>query len=326
LKASRTSFPILRIVGGLLFVVAGIFAYLGLSLGNYAALVLIFGGVIALLVAITGWRQHPWDIALFLMGAIILSGVSAGYSSGPALTTYSATNSQVHSESISLHVAAVSGSVDITFIDRPGFAYQINFTRSFPFFTLWPSGGDSVSNSTIGGFFNLNVQSSGSSISILLGKQFRTDLDIHSDTGSVTLQGSGDLSLANVTLSSSTGSVNCVLDSTTVESLVLSSSTGSVSLDSAILGTGSRSVPVTLTSSTGSVNLHASVQASDSVALTARTDLGSINHSLTGFVVSTDARYSLVASAGIPTTSRGSFVMSASSNLGSVSLTLGILS
>jgi hypothetical protein len=317
------SFPVLRVFGGLLLLAAGILAYFGVSFGIYSALVLVFGGIVAFAVVAAGTRPHPWDVAIFLIGVVLLSGVTAGYGNGGTITVYSATISQVHASRFSLIVSAATGSVDVTFSEVPGLAYLVNFTRQLPF-VFWPLGGDTVTNSTNGGVFALRVNAA-SDVSIVLGRAFSTDVTVRSDTGSISLEGSGVLPLRNVTLVSSTGEVSGVFDTTTVQSLDLESATGSVNLDSNLLGTGSVSAPIDVKSSTGSVSVHADFQSSDQVILTANTNLGSISHSLNGFTVTTDTRTSLDAHAGTPLAARGSFAVSASSNLGSVTLTMGIL-
>jgi hypothetical protein len=306
-------------------VVAGILSYYDVSLGNLAAVVLVLGGAVVVVAATVGLRPRPWDIALFLVGTVVLAGVTYGYNGGASVAYYSATTSQVHSTRFSLEVTSSTGSIDIAFTDKPGLAYAVNFTRPLPFFALFPLGSNSVTNSTTNGVFTLHVKAA-SDVSIALGKEFTTDVSALSDTGPIDLEGNGNLPLGNVSLTSSTGSIDAVLSSLSIDSLQIASSTGAVSLSSGVLGTGHRSAPVSMTSSTGSVNLRANIQGSDSATLTAGTDLGSISHSLTGFTVTTDTSTSLDAHTPTNPFSRGSFAISASSNLGSITLTVGVAS
>lgn len=317
------SFPILRVVGGLLLVLAGIVAYSGVMVGPSAVLVLVLGGAVVLVVAVFGYRPRPWDVAIFIVGILVLGGVSAGYSNGPQTVTYSATRAQVQSSAISVTVASGTGSVSVGFTDRTDLAYQISFTNSLWFTPQGGKGVDTVTNSTTNGIFNLNVGTTWSSVSVLVGRGYAIDVKITAGTGSVSLVARGTSALRNVSLYSSTGSVSAVLDSPAIENLVLRADTGSVSLASGHLGAAGSHVPITLSASTGSVSMRVSLESQDAVSLTANTGLGSISQSLSGFTISQNSRTSLAASAGDIGSAPKSFVITATANLGSVDLTAG---
>jgi len=63
----------------------------------------------------------------------------------------------------------------------------------------------------------------------------------------------------------------------------------------------------------------------DAVSVSASTNLGTINHQLPGFTVTQDTDRSLAASIGNPATATRSFAVTATTNLGSVSLSIHLL-
>lgn len=317
---------IIRILGGAAFVLAGLLAYYGIALGNSAFLLFILAGAAVIVVAVSGHRPPGSDIAIFILGVLVLSGVAAGYSPGNQVTTYSATTDQVHATKMALSVSADTGSVSIFFGDRGNLAYQVNFTRSFgPFVFPFGNSENTLTNSTSGGVFTLKITSSTSAVEVFLRHGYSVNISATTSTGSIDLAARSSEDLRSISLSTSTGSVNAVVDSSTIEGLDLHTTTGSISLVSDQLGTNSQKVPVTLSASLGSLTVRLNVAANVAVSLQATTGLGSINHDLVGFSVTTDKSNDLVASSGSPDTAPRSFLVSTSSDLGSQDLTIRML-
>lgn len=315
--------PILRVLGGALLVLAGIFGYFGVGFGVSSILIVVGGGAVVLLVALLGHRARPLDYCIFVLGVLVLGGVSVGYAPGSQLSSYSASKAQVNSGAISLAVSASGGAISIGFTDRADLAYQVNFTRQNWFASFSGPGVDTVTNSTTGGVFHLNVDSTWSSVSVLLGKGYTFDLEAVTGTGSIDLQAPGGVALRNITLHSSTGSVSAVVDSSAVQGLELRADTGSVSLVSHSLGAAGRSVPVSISTSTGSVSVSLTIASQDAVSVSASTTLGSVSQNLRGFTITDNSRTSLAATSGNVQTAPQSFVITASATLGSVDLSVG---
>jgi hypothetical protein len=319
------NFPYLRVIGGALLVLAGLVAFYGISIGASAALLLVLGGAAVVVVAILGHRPRPWDVAIFIIGILALSAVSVGYSTGPQLVTYSATRSQIHSNAISLVVTSNTGSVSVGFSNRVSLSYQVNFSTPGGLFFFGGPGSNTVSNTTTNGVFNLKVGSTWSAVSVLLGRGYFLDIKVTTSTGSIDLEAPGAEALQNVSLYSSTGSVSAVVDSSTLTSLVLRADLGSINLVSHHLGAAGSRVPITLSGSTGSVSMNVGLASRDAVSLTASTSLGSVSQSLNGFIISQNTRTSLAATAGDIGSATNSFVITATSGLGSVDLTAGFV-
>ena len=309
-----------------MLVLAGLVAYYGVSIGASAALLLVLGGAAVVFIAVLGHRPRPWDVAIFIVGILALGVVSAGYASGPQLVTYSGTRSQVHSNAISVAVTSDTGSVSVGFSNRISLAYQVNFSTPGGLFFFGGPGANTVSNTTRNGVFNLKVGSTWSGVSVLLGRGYFLDIQVTTSTGSIDLEAPGAETLQNVSLHSSTGSVNAVVDSSALTSLVLRADTGSVNLVSHHLGAAGSRVPITLSASTGSVSMNLGLVSKDAVSLTASTSIGSISQSLNGFSITQNTRTNLAATAGSIGSAPNSFLITASSSLGSVDLTAGFVS
>lgn len=318
------SFPYLRVFGGALLVLAGFMAYYGAGIGPSAILLLVVGGVVVLVAAVTGHRARPLDVCIFILGMLVLGTISSGYSGGMSTVTYSATRSQVHSNAMSIDASASTGSITVGFTNRPDIAYQVNFTKPGWAFSFAGSGEDTIANSTSNGVLHLDVNSAWSSVSVLLGTGYSYDIEATTGTGSISMDALG-VALGNVTLHSSTGSVNAIIDSPAIQSLRLQADTGSVNLVSHTLGAAGPSVPVTLITSTGSIDLSASLVSGSAASVTATTTLGSVSQDLRGFTVTQSTTTSLAATAGNIQTAPRSFVITATASLGSVNLNIGFV-
>lgn len=316
-------FPALRAVGGVLLLLAGIFGYFGVGFGASAILVLVLGGAVVLVAAVLGHRPRPADVGIFLVGVLVLGAVSYGYSAGSQVATYSAPTSQVPAHTISLTVSADTGSISVGFTERAGVAYQVNFTRQTWLPNFSGTGVNTVTNSTANGVFHLDVESTWSAVSVVVGRGYALDVQATTSVGSIDMEAPGSSTLGNVTLVSSTGSINAVIDSPTVQNLELRAGTGSVNLVSHGLGAAGPAVPVTLAASTGSVSVSMTLASQTAASLTASTSLGSISQSLRGFTITQDTHNNLVATVGDYQSAPRSFAITVTASLGSIELNIG---
>jgi membrane protein implicated in regulation of membrane protease activity len=317
------SVPVLRILGGVSLVLAGLFAYFHLILGPAVFLLFILAGAVVIAVTFSGHRAHRADVAIFVFGILVLGAATAGYRIGTKSATFSATTTQVGTDRIDLSVAATTGSVSIFFENRSNLAYQVNISESFGGFSipLAPGQGE-VTNYTKDGVFGLHVNSSFSSIDVFLRQGYFVNISATTDTGSVSLTAGESDRLGSVSLLSSTGSLSATVDTSTIQSLDLRTEAGSISLQSDDFETTGHNVPVTLWTSLGSVSVSLDIPNSVAASLTATTGLGSISHQLTGFSVSQNTPSYLAAATGNIATSPYSFVISSSTSLGSQSISI----
>lgn len=308
----------LRIVGGLFFILAGIFAYYGFAVGLFLPLLFVGAGAVVLLVAVAGHRASGGDIAIFVIGLIVLGSVSASLAVGGKQTVvYSATRSQVEVGKLLLNVSSGYGGVDIRFSSSEELAYQINFTRSLP--ALFPAsvGPPTFSNRTEGGVLLLQATSQWDAITVTLGEGYMTNITASTGAGSVTIKTLGTEHLGNVSVSTGAGSIDASLTVASIGGLDLGTGAGSVTLTSAHLVPVSPHVPVSVSSGAGSVSINIGVPSSSGVSISASSGLGSVSHNLPGFVV-TSSSEGLKASAGVISGSNPSLYISLLTGVGSM--------
>lgn len=320
-------FPIIRILGGLFFVLAGVVYYLGITLTASIALVFIGGGAAVLLLAVLGHRAHGGDLAVFVIGLLVLSafltpGIGAP-SPGSERVTHTVTKAGLSAHQIDLLASADTGSINIFYSDKPDLGYQVNFTRSPLPFGLWPgfNPATSLTNETRGASFFLNATARSYDLSVAIGTGYVLNITATTGTGSVNVRSLAGETLGSVSLESGTGSVNGNLTSLKVGAIRFQAGTGSVNLNSNHLAPNGARVPVTLSAGTGSVNLKMKLTSGTAVSLTASAGFGSVSHNLQGFVVNqqSSAGSKLEASAGDINTAAASFVVHLTTGTGSVS-------
>jgi hypothetical protein len=312
--------PILTILSGVFFVLAGLFAFFGVSVYYLAPIIFVAAGGGVILLAL--WHQKPTrgSIALFILSLIVLASVGGGYGAKQTTTTFAAPRAKVPAQVFDLRVSTDFGSINILLTNRTDIAYRVNFTRSFFNFNFFGGPAAQLSNSTTGATFTLNVHSSSSKIDLILGRGYTTNITASTSAGSIDLTVPSGLILAKLDLSAGTGSIDTSIGATTVGSIRLETSTGSVDLSTQKTIPSGRLVPVTLSTSTGSVSLNMGLPNGVAASLKASTGTGSLTRDLTGFSISQDTRGSLQAVAGDPGGASQSFAITASAGTGSVDL------
>ena len=160
-SSAGSSFPILRLFAGLVFVAAGLLFYFQVNLGFSFALLFIAAGAAVVLFGLLGHRARAGDIALFIISLIVLAGVASSYNFATgAEHTYSATKTQVVTSHIAIDATTSFGSITLRFSNNADLAYQVVFGRTiaFPFSIPLVNQSTSFSNFTRGGVFFLKRQ------------------------------------------------------------------------------------------------------------------------------------------------------------------------
>lgn len=321
-----THFPVLRILGGLFFVLAGVVYYLGITVAFSASLIFIVAGAAVVLLALLGHRARPGDIAIFVIGLLLLGFfLSPGIGLGPSssqIISHTVGKTALSEKQIDLLATTDVGSVNVFYSSRSDLAYQVNFTRSsfpFAFFGTLPS--TSLSNETRGGAFVLNATARLYDISIAIGTGYLLNITANSGTGSVNVKALSSERLGSVSLQTGTGSIDGNLTSLSVGGIDFQAGTGSVVLHSSHLAPSGARVPITLKTGTGSIDLDVKLATGTAVSVDASASLSGVSHNLQGFTVTPQStRSNLQASAGDVNTAPASFVVQASAGTGSVTV------
>lgn len=318
--------PILRILGGIFFVLAGLAYYLGVTLASSASLIFIAAGAAVILLALLRHRASAGDVAIFIIGLLVFGvfltpGIGAGYSASQSIT-HTVGKTALSTQHIDLVASANVGNVNVFYSSKSDLAYQVNFTRStmpFGFFAGLPS--TSLTNQTEGSVFTLNATAHSYDISIAIGTGYTLDVNANSGTGNVNLRGLSGERLGLVSLQTGTGNINGNLTTLSVEGVILQTGTGNANLFSNHLAASGPSVPIVIRTGTGSVDFDVKLVNGTAVSIDASTGLGGVNHNLQGFSVSSQSsRSSLTANAGDVSTAATSFLVQATAGTGSVTL------
>jgi hypothetical protein len=320
------SFPLLRLLAGIVFLLAGLFAYYHVPLGALG-IVLVVAGIVIIAIPLAGHRPQGGDVALFVI-ALIAMAASASATSfegtnyvGTGIAVYSASASSLHATAVDLSVSANLGSISIQSSTNSDLGYKVVFTTTSVFGIFPFAYNYSVTNMTIGGTLFLNATARAASISITLGPEYFRNIVASSNTGSVDLEWSTNETLGSVVLSSNTGSVDANVATSGIRELSLSTNTGSVSLSSDYLVPATARVPITLSTDTGSVSFDVRIPLTSGMSIQASNSLGSISHDLAGFAISQSSNNQLSATYGDLNTAN-SFVVIVSASTGSVSLSV----
>jgi hypothetical protein len=318
--------PILRILGGLLFILAGLAYFLGVTVAFSAGLVFIAAGAAVILLALLRHRAHASDVAIFIVGLLVLGVfLTPGIGSGPSASeriSQTVTRTALSTQQIDLVAFDDVGSINVSYSSRSDLAYQVNFTRSsFPFglFAGLPSA--SLSNETRGDTFMLNATAHWYDISIAIGKGYVLSVTANTGTGSISMNGMSSERLGSVSLQAGTGSIRSNLTSLSVAGISVQAGTGSVDLFSGHLAPTGARAPITLSAGTGSVRLEMKLASGTAASIDASAGLGGVSDNLQGFSISPQSSKShLLATAGDVETAPTSFVVQASTGTGSVTV------
>lgn len=321
------TFPILSLLSGIVFVLAGLAAYFHFETNFSIALIFIIAGAAVVLIGVTGFRTHGWEIAIFVISLIVLGGVvSTNYfqTNTRSVYTYSVASLPDNISGINIMATTGVGSINIGYSTNSDLAYQVTFEDTvfgLPFTNLVTSN-FTLTNQTTNNILYLNATSSSSKIVITLGMKYITNIEAITGTGSIdlTTPSSGETNLQSVSLDTSTGSVNAKIVARNISGISLKSSTGSINFASDYLSPSSTHVPISISSSVGSVEISMKTANTAAVGINATNSLGSITQHLSGFTILTSTNNHLVASAGNINSAEKSFLVTIDSGLGSINI------
>jgi hypothetical protein len=322
--SSTNSFPILRLVAGLIFLLSGLFVLYKVNLGLSFALVFVIAGVAVLAIGFLGHRARGFDIALLVIALIIFAGVASTYSyPSTSSRTYTATKSDVNVSRIAIDASTDFGSISIKFSQNADLCYTVTFGQTAPVFPfsipIFGNASNAFSNVTSDGILTLNATSGASNITITLGPGYLVSMNASAGTGSIDLNSNVIAQrFGPLYLSTGTGSISAHIDSLGISGLQLQTGTGSISLDSNYLSPSASQIPVRLTTGTGSLSFNVKFPNAIGVNLNASNGFGSISKNLPGFQILQSSNGELRATEG--NLAGTSFEVSLSVGTGSVSI------
>jgi hypothetical protein len=321
-----TRIPILRILGGLFLVTAGLAYYFGVTVAFSASVIFIAAGAAVILLALLRHSASAGDVAIFVISLLVLGlfltpGIGTGPSSSQRIT-YTATKTNLSATQIDLVASDDVGNIHVSYSGRSDLAYQVNFTRStfpFGFFAGLPSA--SLTNETRGGAFLLNATAHSYDLSIAIGTGYLLNVTANTGTGNIDMNTLSNERLGSVSLQTGTGNIDGNLTALSVGRISLQAGTGNVHLSSGRLSPNGPRVPISLMTGTGNVDIDMKLASGTALSIDASAGLGGVSNNLQGFTVSSQSsRSHLLATAGDVNTASASFVVQASTGTGSVTV------
>ena len=323
-------FPILRLVAGLVVVLAGLLVYFKVNLGLSFAVVFVLAGIAVVVIGLLGHRARAPDIALLIIGLVVFAGVASSYNySTTSAHSYSATRSEVPTSIIMINATTHFGGITIKFSGNADLGYEVTFaktTYTFPFFIpLFGNSSTSFTNVTSHSALILNAYSSTADITVTVGPGYLVDINASAGTGSVNVNSSSPAQkFGQISLSIGTGSISAHIDPANISNLNMQDGTGSISLVSNYFSPTGPHVPVTLSTGTGSLNFNVAFLKTAGVNLSASNGFGSISKNLTGFEILQSSNNELKATVG--NQSGPSFDVSLSVGTGSMNVDASLVS
>ena len=305
---------------------AGLAAYFGVKVSSsfpILPIALVVVGAALILTVLTHLRVGAIDIAVLLVGIIVLGAAVSGYSfASTPRVTYSATKGEVTASDMNLVVTASAGSINIGYASNSDLAYNITFGGGYSLFPFVTNTTVSFSNQTLGNTIFLKAFAAASSINVEIGSGYFTDINATSALGSIKLSLPSSANVGILRLSAGAGSIDASVSGEIANGLYLNTGTGSISLQSDNLSAAAKDVPFDVSAGLGSINMNVVIPRQVAVTLSASASLGSITNGLQNFTVSQASANRLVATAGDVGTSNQSFSVTISAGTGSENLVL----
>ena len=330
-RRKNANFPVLGILAGLVFILAGLSAMFRFEFGFSLALVFVFAGTAVVLVALFGFRIHVWDLVLFIVALIILAnvvGLNYYQNSRYAISSYSVGSQYVQAPRINIIATSGFGGINVRFSSNTDLAYQVLFQNSFFGFPFLNFGtGTTLTNQTRDGILYLNANSQGS-ITITIGINYIVSVNATTGVGSISFvsPSSPEASVQSVSLETGAGSLDAQINADNVSWISLKTGTGSIEFTSNYLDASGPNTPIFVNSGAGSINTNFKIANNTAVQIDATSGLGSISQHLTGFTIGTSSNSHLVASSGNTETASRSFLMTLSVGTGSINISGQMLS
>lgn len=320
------------VFSGILFVLAGLFAFYRIAIPSIGSLLLVIAGILVILLGFMKYHPTPDALAVFIISLLVFGlFASGGYAYNTRSHSYSFAKTGNFSgvQKLALSVSHSIGSIDISFSGNPNAIVNLTYDAGsgfslFPIFPF-PSGAPSVLNSTSADKTLLTVSASGgiSSLHVVIGGVSVTSLNATTSTGSIDFFAANAPNIGSASLVASTGSVSATFKTSTMTSFRAESSTGSVTVDARYTGLPSNGTMI-VKGSTGSVSLVLNLASNVGCQLGASNSLGSFSSSLGGFQVLSQGTHQLDARSLNYASAAHSIQASISTSTGSVSITTSV--
>ena len=274
------------ILGGLLLILAGIFALFEIVVPYAWSVALMIFGLVIIVASLMGHRPNLSALALLLIGLVAFGVVSSGYTTtvpSRIIKSYELTTNQVHVEKLNITCTVTTGNINLFFIPNRTLIYSITFTQqSFPP-TLTPE--VRFANATSDEKLIVDASTTTANVEIIISENIQSSFQLVTTTGNIVANIQSAKEIVEMTMKATTGNVEAYLsDPTRLKALEASTTTGNVKLS--IGGTPPRNdCKIQLSTTTGSIRFDLLMSANVGCDLKASTTFGRISTDLQGFTV-----------------------------------------
>jgi len=273
------------VMGGLLLVLAGVFALSGVTYPYALPILLLAAGAIIIVASLLRFRITLPSITIFLLGIVILGLVLSGYPSLERVSTetYELMTAQATVDQIELSCIISTGSIHLSFTTNTSLIYRVVFKKYYFWFTQ-PT--VLFNKSLVDEKLTVNAESTTASVDIILSETIRSSFNLTTTTGSVRIEAPPSASkIRDMHLKTTTGEVWANITNTaSLRKVVATTSTGKAEL---LINSGllSHDCTVYLSTTTGQVILNLQLKSVES-DLSASTIVGRVNaDNVVGFTI-----------------------------------------
>jgi hypothetical protein len=313
---------LLEILGGLLFVLAGMVNLAGYVVDGAFGLSLLAAGVALVFYALKRPNGILRGAGFFTVGLLVLGAVASGGFSMEAPNTslvFSAAKALVPQHFFVVTANTGGGSIRLTYSSDPSTAYRVTFRYaeggSFPSLTIVPK----LTNSSNADVFHLNLNGAGAEIDIVLGRGYALNASLHSSAGNVEFTQEPGQQVLSLDCTTSAGNVE--VSATSVPYINCRSSAGNVD---ATIGAYSVTGIAFLATSAGDVDLVLKADSSTGLWVRGSTTMGNLQASdVQGMTVLAQSSTQFEGQANNYTTASNQYQVTCQSSLGDVQMSFG---
>jgi hypothetical protein len=204
------------LLGGLLLILAGVFALLKIKIYNFhiadfICLFLVVVGVTLTILSLLKFTPNIKGFTVFLIGLIVFSSVGFGFSASPqTIKIYNFTNKDFqYVNEVNINCEVPAGNIYVLFVTKPDLICSLIFKQSSFFL---PPGRVEFTNKSFGNQLNLNCYADIADVTIIVKPDLKGVIQLKTATGNVYCSLLNTTNLNVLTVETITGNVEVIVD------------------------------------------------------------------------------------------------------------------
>ena len=232
---------ILLVLGGLLFIAAGMAALIGVEVPHPLSLVLIIAGLVVILLGFTGARPGPLAIIVFIFGLIAL--VSSGFgsfwwSTKQDTKTVVLTTADVQASEILLTAEMQAGNIEVQYSSNETLLCRIVVTHPRRISLLGSQAGaePKIEYQKTGDRLSVTVEGNAGGVIVVIGPLVRSSLVLAATAGNIVVHSNREDGLESVDARTTAGNVRIAMETESLKALNVATTAGSADCDLTLYG------------------------------------------------------------------------------------------